>query len=40
MDYSNDHIYAMYPNPKTKVPGFQRPAVKIDLAPRFNEEWN
>ena len=39
MDFSNDHIYAMYPNPVTQAPGFQRPAVKIDLGPRF-KEWN
>ncbi len=35
MDFSNDHIYAMYPNPKTQAPGFQRPPIKIDLGPRF-----
>jgi len=36
MDFSNNHIYAMYPNPTTCAPGYQRPAVKIDLTPRFN----
>jgi len=35
MDFSNDHIYAMYPNPVTQTPGFQRPPIKIDLGPRF-----
>ena len=39
MDYANNHIYAMYPNPVTKAPGFQRPAIKIDLNPHFNEKW-
>lgn len=38
MDFSNDVIYANYPNPVTKQPGFQRPTIKIDLAPRF-KEW-
>ena len=39
MDFSNDVIYANYPNPVTCQPGFQRPTIKIDLAPRF-KEWN
>lgn len=39
MDHANDHIYAMYPNPVTMEPGYTRPAVKIDLKPRFNEQW-
>ena len=39
MDFSNNHIYAMYPNPVTQQPGFQRPPIKIDLTPRFNEQW-
>ena len=39
MDYATNHIYAMYPNPVTKQPGFQRPAIKIDLNPHFNEKW-
>ena len=39
MDYAHNHIYAMYPNPVTKQPGFQRPAIKIDLNPHFNEKW-
>lgn len=39
MDFSNDIIYANYPNPVTCQPGFQRPTIKIDLAPRF-KEWN
>ena len=39
MDYANNHIYAMYPNPVTKQPGYQRPAIKIDLNPHFNEKW-
>jgi len=40
MDFSNNNIYAMYPNPATSTPGYQRPAVRIDLTPRFNEVWN
>lgn len=40
MDFSNNHIYAMYPNPVTKAKGYTRPAVKIDLTPRFEEKWN
>ena len=39
MDFANDVIYANYPNPKTCAPGFQRPTIKINLGPRFNE-WN
>lgn len=39
MDYANNHIYAQYPNPATKSPGFQRPAIKIDLNPRFAEKF-
>ena len=39
MDHATNFIYAMYPNPKTSAPGFQRPAIKIDLNPRFNEDW-
>lgn len=35
MDFSNDIIYANYPNPVTQQPGFQRPTIKINLAPRF-----
>jgi len=40
MDFANNHIYCMYPNPVTHAPGFQRPAIKIDLTPRFNENWD
>ncbi len=40
MDYEHNHIYAMYPNPVTTTPGWTRPAVRIDLNPRFNEKWN
>ena len=40
MDYENNHIYAMYPNPVSQHPGYTRPAVKIDLNPRFEEKWN
>jgi len=39
MDYATNHIYAMYPNPVSQQPGYQRPAIKIDLNPRFNEQW-
>lgn len=39
MDYANDVIYAAYPNPVSKQPGFQRPTIKINLAPRFHE-WD
>lgn len=39
MDYSNNHIYAMYPNPATHERGYNRPAIKIDLNPHFNEQW-
>lgn len=39
MDFSNDIIYANYPNPTTQKPGFQRPTIKIELGPRF-KEWN
>ncbi len=39
MDYANNHIYAMYPNPVTCEKGYKRPAVKIDLTPRFEEKW-
>lgn len=37
MDFQNDIIYANYPNPETCAPGFQRPTIKINLNPRFNE---
>lgn len=30
MDHKNNHIYAMYPNPKIQNPGFQRPAIRIE----------
>jgi len=36
MDHEHDIVYAMYPNPVTKEPGYQRPPVMIDLKPRFN----
>lgn len=39
MDFSNDVIYANYPNPVSQQPGFQRPTIKIELGPRF-KEWN
>lgn len=39
MDFSNDIIYANYPNPTTQTPGHQRPTIKIELGPRF-KEWN
>lgn len=40
MDHANDIIYAMYPNPITKAPGFQRPTIKIDLSQFFTEyDW-
>lgn len=38
-DFENNVLYAMYPNPVSKAPGFQRPTIKVDLNPRFNE-WN
>lgn len=38
-DHNSDTIYAMYPNPVTKAPGFQRPTLKVELGPRF-QEWN
>jgi hypothetical protein len=37
MDHATDTIYAMYPNPVTHAPGFQRPAIKIELGPYFRE---
>jgi len=37
MDFATNHIYAMYPNPVTQTVGYNRPAIKIDLTPRFNE---
>jgi hypothetical protein len=40
MDYANNHIYAMYPSPVLMTPGWTRPAVRIDLNPRFQEKWN
>ena len=40
MDFSNNHIYAMYPNLVSNTPGWSRPAVRIDLTPRFEEKWN
>lgn len=39
MDFATNFIYAMYPNPTTTEPGYTRPAVKIDLNPRFEEVW-
>lgn len=39
MDFSNNNIYAMYPNPVTHEPGYQRPAIRIDLSPHFAEKW-
>lgn len=31
MDFAHNTIYCAYPNPKTQAPGFQRPAVKINM---------
>ncbi len=39
MDFSNDNIYAMYPNPVTHEKGYNRPCIRIQLRDRFNE-WN
>jgi hypothetical protein len=39
MDFATNHIYAMYPNPVTQDKGYTRPVIKIDLTPRFNEQW-
>ena len=37
MDHESDTIYAMYPNPVTKAPGFQRPTIKIELSQYFKQ---
>jgi len=31
MDYFHNTIYAQYPNSITMAPGFQRPAVKVNM---------
>lgn len=39
MDYAHNTIYCQYPNPVTQTPGFQRPAVKIEMDQFFNQKW-
>lgn len=39
MDFATNHIYAMYPNPVTQEKGYNRPVIRIDMTPRFNEQW-
>jgi len=36
MDYADDVVYCMYPNPVTFNPGYNAPPIKVDLKPFFN----
>lgn len=36
MDYATDILYCMYPNPKTYNPGYNAPAIQIELGTFFN----
>jgi len=41
MDYDTNTLYSMYPNPKTSNPGYNCPAIKLDLNPFFSASiWN
>jgi hypothetical protein len=37
MDYSNDEIYCMYPNPVTSEPGYNCSPIKIKLGNYFKK---
>jgi hypothetical protein len=37
MDYSNDEVVCMYPNPKTFEPGYNCPPIKVKLGQYFRK---
>jgi len=36
MDYSDDVVYCMYPDPDAYVPGYSCSPIKVDLKPFFS----